>query len=112
MSLEKLTMAQQRFKSNYGCLEALEESQVGQEMLIPLNSSLLIGGKLVSNERVSIDMGTGYQAETNLEDAKSYYARKQAFLGEQMEMVRKRLAENHAHQSVLVQAFKSEGSAQ
>lgn len=50
--------------------------------LIPLTSSLFVKGYLASptegtpNDTVMVDVGTGYYAEKNLEEAKSFYQRK------------------------------------
>lgn len=59
-SLEQLREAQNRFIANIQSLTLLKASTVGQEMMIPLTSMAYVPGQLVSNDRVMIDVGTGY----------------------------------------------------
>lgn len=62
-------------------------SVTGSEILVPLTGSMYVTGKLADTNNVIIDIGTGYYAEKNIEDAKDYFKRKVEYVTEQMEKI-------------------------
>lgn len=59
----------------------------GGKILVPLTSSMYVTGELADTNNVIIDIGTGYYAEKNIEDAKDYFKRKVEYVTEQMEKI-------------------------
>lgn len=59
----------------------------GNEILVPLTSSMYVNGKLADANNVIVDIGTGYYAEKNIEDAKDYFKRRVEYVTEQMEKI-------------------------
>lgn len=53
-----------------GCLS------VGRQMLVPLNQSLYVPGKIVDADKLLVDIGTGYFVEKGLTQTKEYLDRK------------------------------------
>lgn len=48
---------------------------------------MYVTGKLADANNVIVDIGTGYYAEKNIEDAKDYFKRKVEYVTEQMEKI-------------------------
>lgn len=59
----------------------------GNEILVPLTSSMYVTGKLADANNVLVDIGTGYYAEKSIEDAKDYFKRRVEYVTEQMEKI-------------------------
>lgn len=68
------------------CLMKMKFS-LGKEILVPLTGSMYVPGKLVDTEKVLIDIGTGYFAEVNVQQAKEYFKRRVVYVTEQMEKI-------------------------
>lgn len=84
-SLSRLKMVQQSFVSSDTSLDQLKAVEAHKELLVPLTGSLYVPGKLVSNDKVMVDIGTGYYVQKSIEDAKKYFEKKIQFLTKQME---------------------------
>lgn len=48
---------------------------------------MYVTGKMADANNVIVDIGTGYYAEKNVEDAKDYFKRKVEYVTEQMEKI-------------------------
>lgn len=48
---------------------------------------MYVNGKLTDANNVLVDIGTGYYAEKNIEDAKDYFKRRVEYVTEQMEKI-------------------------
>lgn len=59
----------------------------GNEVLVPLTSSMYVTGRLADANNVLVDIGTGYYAQKNIEDAKDYFKRRVEYVTEQMEKI-------------------------
>lgn len=57
-------------------IAALEKSNEGQEVLLPLTQSLYVTGKLADTQKVVVDVGTGYYVEMTTQEGTSYCKRK------------------------------------
>lgn len=86
-SLSQLKMVQQSFVSSEISLEQLKKVEEQKFMLVPLTGSLYVPGKLISNSKVMVDIGTGYFVQKSVEDAKKYFEKKIQFLAKQMEQL-------------------------
>ncbi|XP_017880034.1 prefoldin subunit 5 [Ceratina calcarata] len=86
-SLQALKIAQSKYQESGSCLEKINPSMEGNEILVPLTGSMYVAGRLVETNNVLIDIGTGYYAEKNIADAKDYFDRRVAYVTEQMEKI-------------------------
>ncbi|XP_032684075.1 prefoldin subunit 5 [Odontomachus brunneus] len=86
-SLHTLKIAQSRFQESGACLEKITPAAQGNEILVPLTSSMYVTGKLADANNVLVDIGTGYYAEKGIEDAKDYFKRRVEYVTEQMEKI-------------------------
>lgn len=86
-SLSRLKMVQQSFVSSEISLDQLKKVEEQKFMLVPLTGSLYVPGKLISNSKVMVDIGTGYYVQKSVEDAKKYFEKKIQFLTKQMEQL-------------------------
>jgi prefoldin alpha subunit len=84
-SLSRLKMVQQSFVTTENTLESLKKYSENETILVPLTSSLYVPGKLLTNKRVTIDVGTGYYVNRSTEDAKKHFEKKVNFLTKQLE---------------------------
>ena len=66
-SQRQLQDAQQRFLGNIASLYTLGQAEEGQELLLPVTSTVFVGGRVACPERITIDIGTGYYAEMVLD---------------------------------------------
>lgn len=94
-SIAQLKVVQTKYVEANNCLNVLNKSNKGKELLIPLMSSMCVPGKLRDIEHVLLDVGTGYYVKT-AEDAKDFFKRKTDFLTKQMEKNQPALQEKHA----------------
>jgi len=63
-------IAAQGLERALGAVEALEEAEVGQEILVPIGSGSFIHGKLASKENVVLNVGGGVSIEKSPAEAK------------------------------------------
>ncbi|KAM7320288.1 hypothetical protein ACRRTK_020731 [Alexandromys fortis] len=79
----QLKVVQTKYVEANNCLNVLNKSNKGKELLIPLMISMCVPGKLRDIEHVLLDVGIGYYVKT-AEDAKDFFKRKIDFLTKQM----------------------------
>lgn len=74
-SLQALQAAQNKLKD---CISSITNmnSTSAKELLVPLTSSLYLPGKIENPDKFLVDIGTGYYAEKNSEEAKKVYEAK------------------------------------
>ena len=82
VSLQQLGTAKGKYQASAGALDSLEGEVEGKEALVPLTGSLYAPGKLTAQERILVDLGTGYYAEKSIKDARAFMMRKVAYLEE------------------------------
>ena len=85
-SLQQLGTAKGKYQASAGALDSLEEGVEGKEALLPLTGSLYAPGKLLAQERILVDLGTGYYAEKSISDARAFMLRKVSYLEENIKM--------------------------
>ena len=74
--LETLHGAKNRFINARSTLDEIKTSAEGAQLLIPLNGSLYVPGKIVSPDKVIVELGTGYFCEKTIPAAKDLIDRK------------------------------------
>ncbi|MFA7375540.1 MAG: prefoldin subunit alpha, partial [Methanothrix soehngenii] len=62
-------IAAQGLESALAAVDALQEAEVGQEILVPIGSGSFIHGKLASKENVILNVGAGVSIEKRSEEA-------------------------------------------
>lgn len=63
-------IAAQGLERALSAVEALEEAEVGQEILVPIGSGSFIHGKLASRENIVLNVGAGVSIEKSPAEAK------------------------------------------
>lgn len=84
-SLGQLKGAQQKFVESERALAAMGPESEGKESLIPMTSSLYVPGTLAHNQRVLVDVGTGYFIEKTVPAASDFFSRRAGFLKAKIE---------------------------
>lgn len=102
-SITQLKVVQTKYVEAKDCLNVLNKSNEGKDLLVPLTSSMYVPGKLSDVERVLIDVGTGYYVEKTADDAREFFKRKIDFLTKQMEKIQPALQEKHAMKQAVVE---------
>lgn len=105
-SLSRLKMVQQSFISSETSLEQLKGVEQNKQLLVPLTGSLYVPGKLVSNDKVMVDIGTGYYVQKPIEDAKKYFEKKIQFLTKQMEQLQPILQQKVLVREDVIEVFQ------
>ncbi|XP_051497395.1 prefoldin subunit 5 isoform X2 [Apus apus] len=103
--LDQLKVVQTKYVEAKDCLNVLNKSNEGKDLLVPLTSSMYVPGKLSDVERVLIDIGTGYYVEKGTDDARDFFKRKIDFLTKQMEKIQPALQEKHAMKQAVVETM-------
>ena len=85
--LETLHGAKNRFTIARRCIDEMKATEAGTELLVPLNGSLYVPGSIADNEKVIVELGTGYFAEKNMDDAKSLIDRKMQLVQASIESI-------------------------
>merc|ERR1719231_1337281 len=88
-----LSEASSRFMQSGKCVEQLAKSKEGDELLVPLTSSLYIPGKLTNLKSVLVEVGTGYYCSKSITAAKKYCDDKVSMINEQVSTMNKTLKE-------------------
>lgn len=71
-----LRMAQSRYDNSLDSLQSIKGKTDGHPMLVPLTSSLYAPGKMHSSNTVLVDIGTGYYAKKQVDQAADFIKRK------------------------------------
>lgn len=94
-AVQQLQQAVQRFHKSGLALEGLKEHADGKRMLVPLTGSMYVEGEVGEggNERVLVDVGTGYYIEQSPDQGAEYCKRKVTSLKENLDRLAKQLQE-------------------
>eukprot|EP00039_Didymoeca_costata_P009637 m.127936 g.127936 ORF g.127936 m.127936 type:complete len:139 (+) comp14554_c0_seq6:118-534(+) len=79
-SLAQLKSAQEKFNSSKKLLSNISPENNGKETLVPMTSSLYVPGIIDTNDKVLVDVGTGYYIEQTVEAAGSFFERRVQYL--------------------------------
>lgn len=74
--LEALYTAKSKFNSAKTNITELENTPEGSKLLVPLNQSLYVPGKILEPCKVMVELGTGYFCEKEIPAAKQLLDRK------------------------------------
>merc|ERR550514_1090568 len=88
-----LSEASSRFLQSGKCVEQLAKSKEGEEILVPLTSSLYIPGTIKNLKSVLVEVGTGYYCSKSIPAAKKYCDDKVSMINEQVSTMNKTLKE-------------------
>merc|ERR1719231_1537307 len=94
-----LSEASSRFLQSGKCVEQLSKSKEGDEILVPLTSSLYIPGKLTNLKSVLVEVGTGYYCTKSIPAGKKYCDDKVSMINEQVSTMNKTLKEKQGQLS-------------
>ncbi|XP_019410661.1 PREDICTED: prefoldin subunit 5 [Crocodylus porosus] len=104
-SIAQLKVVQNKYVEAKDCLNVLNKSNEGKELLVPLTSSMYVPGKLSDVNHVLIDVGTGYYVEKSADNARDFFKRKIDFLTKQMEKIQPALQEKHTMKQVVAEVL-------
>ena len=110
-SMSQLKMAQQSFVNSDTSLQRLRQMQqsdatAANEILVPLTGSLYVPGRLVANNTVLVDIGTGYFVQKSLTDAAKHFEKKITFLTKQMETLQPIMQQKAMIREDVVEVFQ------
>lgn len=111
-SLSQLKGVQSRFVESQESVLKLSKKKVGKDILVPLTSSMYVPGQLADNEKVLIDIGTGYHVKMSVGDAKGYFERITEYITKKMEVVQKNLIEKDKLRQVTTEILQLKIQAQ
>ena len=86
-SLQALQTAQSKLKECVSSIDLMVKSD-GNDLLVPMTSSLYLPGKVLDKEKYLVDIGTGYYVEKLAEEAKKVYEAKITKLNEDAKKLR------------------------
>eukprot|EP00695_Tsukubamonas_globosa_P000082 TRINITY_DN1068_c0_g1_i1.p1 TRINITY_DN1068_c0_g1~~TRINITY_DN1068_c0_g1_i1.p1 ORF type:complete len:176 (+),score=50.20 TRINITY_DN1068_c0_g1_i1:53-529(+) len=84
-SYSQLKVARDRFSDSKKSVEFMKTMSEGQDVLVPLTSSLYVPGKAKGVDKVLIDIGTGYYVSKEIEPAAEFFGRKMQFVKDNMD---------------------------
>lgn len=111
-SLIRLKSVQQSFMSSETSLDQLKPIDTNKEILVPLTGCLYVPGRLVPNEKVLVDIGTGYYAHKSIDEAKKYFEKKIQFLTKQMEQLQPILQQKAMIREDIMEVFQQKYQSQ
>ncbi|KAM9993015.1 hypothetical protein ACTFIY_010470 [Dictyostelium cf. discoideum] len=79
----------------------------GKDMLVPLTSSIYLPGKINSNEKVLVDIGTSYYVEMGIEQGQNFSNRKVQLITEQVNKVQTAINMKRQNLESIVQVAQS-----
>jgi prefoldin alpha subunit len=85
--LEQLHNAKSRFLNARNTLSDICTSTANETVLIPLNTSLYVPGKIVDPDKVVVELGTGYFCEKTIPAAQDLIDRKMQLVTKSIETV-------------------------
>ncbi|XP_039273229.1 prefoldin subunit 5-like [Styela clava] len=106
-SLQSLKSAQSQFAESKSCLELLQKSEKGKEILVPMSGCLYVPGNLNETENVMVDIGTGYYVEKKTKDAEEYFNRKVDYLKRQMESLQTILQQKFQNKQMVTEVLQT-----
>ncbi|KAK9791396.1 hypothetical protein WJX73_002932 [Symbiochloris irregularis] len=92
-------------------VERLKDRKAGQQMLLPLTSSLYVNGTLDNVDTVLVELGTGYYAEKSLTEAMDYFQRKLLLLRDELDKIGQAMSEKQRIHEQVVQVLRRKQQA-
>ncbi|OMJ18884.1 Prefoldin subunit 5 [Smittium culicis] len=123
----KLKRAQSSFIECNSCLSTIEPNLVPgssadsspsspsisteQKVLVPLTNSLYVRGSLKNEDKVLVDVGTGYFVEKNLAAAKVFYNKKIEYIQQNSDKLLANITEKQKNLKALVEIMQQKAIA-
>ncbi|CAF0943627.1 unnamed protein product [Brachionus calyciflorus] len=104
-SMHRLKMVQQSFVTSDQSLDQMKNVEDNKQLLVPLTGSLYVPGKLISNNKVLVDIGTGYYVQKPVDDAKKYFEKKIQYLAKQMDQIQPILQQKAIMREEVMEVF-------
>ena len=79
-----LRMVQAQFGAAKRAVDGLKKNPVETEMLIPLTEGMFVPAKVKANDKLLVEIGTGYFVENNSKGTTEFLERKIAFLNKRL----------------------------
>ena len=110
--LQKLTASIQLTNETVAKSQAAKDAltqfaskQSGKEMLVPITESMYVPGIIQDNKRPIIELGTGYFAETSVENATAFFSRRIGRLNKQQDSLRNSFKDKQNQYQLIVQVI-------
>lgn len=86
-------------------ISTFASSEKNKTMLVPITESMYAVGRVAENNRPIIEIGTGYFAETSVDNALAFFARKIGRLNSQQEALRQKYKESQMNYEQIVEVL-------
>jgi len=106
-SMQSLKSAQNQFSESKQNLKQLNSNNLGKSILVPMNGSLYVPGKLSDIDNVLVDIGTGYFVEKSTTEADEFFSRKIDYLKQQMDKVQPTLQQKFQTKQIVLEVLQS-----
>jgi prefoldin alpha subunit len=100
-SYAHLRSALLKFQVSLQCIQKATD----EESLIPLTNSLYVTGKL--QNRLMVDIGTGYFVEKDVKEANEFYLRKTEYLKNSLQKLENTVTQRQGQKRVLVSVLEN-----
>ncbi|KAI8897508.1 Prefoldin [Globomyces pollinis-pini] len=102
-SFSKLKQAQVKF---YDAIDSAKKLKSGSEVLVPLTNSLYVSGTIDHEDKVIVDVGTGYYIEKTVKEAQDYYQRKVEYIKGNLLKLEETVNQRQSQRKVLLQVLQ------
>lgn len=107
-SFEKIRQIQLKFQEAGKIIKEVSEgAKDGQDLLVPLTSSLYVPGKIMDKSKFLVDIGTGYFVEKNSENGQAFFKSKTTKLDQNLTDLEKIVTEKSQNLRVVQEVLKS-----
>ncbi|WAR05527.1 PFD5-like protein [Mya arenaria] len=111
-SLQQLKHAQGKYVESQESLNKVGPESKGNDILVPLTSSMYVPGQLSDVENVLVDIGTGYYVDMSVKAAKEYFKRRIDYITKQIEKVQPVVQEKYKMKQVVTEIMQMKIQAQ
>jgi prefoldin alpha subunit len=108
---ESLRGGKGRYNDSKQYLDMYKTYEDGQEVFVPLSSSLYVGGSLTGKKEVLVDVGTGYFIEQSVERAQSFFTKRSVHLTEAMDNISEALTAKKKQQNQVMEIMQAKQQA-
>ncbi|KAA0147581.1 hypothetical protein FNF27_06261 [Cafeteria roenbergensis] len=106
-----LKSAEQRFRTSREAVAGLKTTPDGEEVLVPLTTSLFVPGRIKATSRVLVDVGTGFYVGKSLDDASAILEKKEKSIVETTNSIARQVREKEAGAEAISQMMYMKGQA-
>ena len=104
MSMQK---SKSKLQDSESSVDQFKEVKNGDEIMVPLSTSLYVPGKVVNNDKFMVDLGTGYYAEMNRQNSVDFLQRKIKALNDKIEESTGFIKSKAVLQSMIIQTLQA-----